>query len=134
MVCILLSKKKELYLYIYRYYNIFYIDNCLIRIIMISINMTTPQEMQKKIAQKVRTKRLALDLSQQTLSEKSGVSYGVLKKFEKTGKISLESLLKLALALESMDDFNALFAPHKHETALSLDLLMKDTTRKRGRK
>lgn len=103
-------------------------------VIMISIDMTTPQEMQKKIAQKVRAKRLAFDLSQQTLSEKSGVSYGVLKKFERTGKISLESLLKLALALGSMDDFNALFAPHKHETVLSLDQLMEDGTRKRGRK
>ncbi|MDP1880944.1 MAG: helix-turn-helix transcriptional regulator [Parachlamydiaceae bacterium] len=129
-----MSEEKNLDLHIYRYYNIFYTDYNIIEVIMISIDMTTPQEMQKKIAQKLRAKRLALDLSQQTLSEKSGVSYGVLKKFERTGKISLESLLKLALALGSMDDFNALFAPHKYETALSLDQLMEDGTRKRGRK
>ena len=64
---------------------------------MISINIMAPQEVQKKIAKQVRVKRLDLNLSQQTLSEKSGVSYGVLKKFEQSGQISLESLLKLAL-------------------------------------
>jgi len=101
---------------------------------MISIDMATSQEVQKKIAQKARAKRLTLDLSQRTLSEKSGVSYGVLKKFERTGQISLESLLKLAMALGAMDDFNVLFAPDKPEVALSLDELMEDGARKRGRK
>ena len=100
---------------------------------MISINMATPQEMQKTIASLARSKRLELNLSQQTLSDKSGVSYGVLKKFERTGKIALESLLKLAFALGVMDDFNAIFKPKAPEIALSLDELMKDTTRKRGR-
>ena len=101
---------------------------------MMSINMMAPQEMQTKIALTMRSKRLLQDLSQQTLSEKSGVSYGVLKKFERTGQISLESLLKLALALGSINDFNALFAPVLPDTTLSLDELMKDDTRKRGRK
>ena len=101
---------------------------------MISINMTTPQEIQKKIAMAARAKRLENNLSQQTLSEKSGVSYGVLKKFERTGKISLESLLKLALTLGAMDDFNAVFAPRQTETVLSLDDLIEDGTRQRGRK
>ena len=96
--------------------------------------MMTPQEMQKRIADKTRAKRLALDLSQQTLSEKSGVSYGVLKKFERTGQISLESLLKLALVLGSMGTFDALSTPDKPEAALSLDELMQEGKRKRGRK
>lgn len=101
---------------------------------MISINMTTPQEMQKAIAQQLRRLRLKMNLSQQTLSEKSGVSYGSLKKFEQTGKISLESLLKLALILGCMDDFRALFASQSPEKALSLDELIENEKRKRGRK
>jgi transcriptional regulator with XRE-family HTH domain len=101
---------------------------------MISINLTTPQEMLKKIAEKARAKRLSLDLSQRTLSERSGVSYGVLKKFERTGQISLESLLKLAVILGSLDDFETVFSPNKPEEALSLDELMKENLRKRGRK
>mgnify|MGYP003523313625 CR=1 FL=1 len=42
---------------------------------MISVNMMTPGEMQKAISNRARDLRLELNLSQQTLSEKSGVSY-----------------------------------------------------------
>jgi len=101
---------------------------------MISVSMTTPQEMQKVIARLVRDLRLALNLSQQTLSEKSGVSYGSLKKFEQTGQISLESLLKLAVVLGRIDDFKALFEPAPPIAALSLDELIEGNKRKRGRK
>ncbi|WP_026253967.1 helix-turn-helix domain-containing protein [Legionella shakespearei] len=101
---------------------------------MMSFFMQTPQEMLKKIAEKARTKRLSLDLSQQTLSKKSGVSYSVIKKFEQTGKISLESLLKLALTLDSLIDFDAVFLPRMPEQAMSLDELMQESKRKRGRK
>lgn len=96
--------------------------------------MPTPQEMLKKIAEKTRAKRLSLDLSQQSLSAKSGVSYSVLKKFERTGQISLGSLLKLALALGALSDFDYVLTPHKPEESSSLDELMQDTNRKRGRK
>ena len=102
---------------------------------MISIEFITPQEMVHKIAEKAKAKRLSLDLSQKTLSAKSGVSYGVLKKFEKTGQSSLESLLKLALVLKALNDFKPLFDPNLPIHALSLDELMQDDTkRKRGRK
>jgi transcriptional regulator with XRE-family HTH domain len=101
---------------------------------MMSISMVTLQEMQKIIAGRARMARLDLNLSQQTLSEKSGVSYGSLKKFERTGKISLESLLKLAIVLKCMDDFNNIFATKISTEALSLDELMKDEPRQRGRK
>lgn len=101
---------------------------------MISINMETPGETQKALASRVRDRRLELNLSQQTLSEKSGVSYGSLKKFEQTGQISLESLLKLAVVLGRMDDFKALFAKASAITALNLDELIIEKKRKRGRK
>ncbi len=90
--------------------------------------------MQKLIAKQARALRLELNLSQQTLSNKSGVSYGSLKKFEQTGHISLESLLKLAIILGAMDSFKALFAPTPTTSALSLDELMEIDKRKRGRK
>lgn len=81
----------------------------------------------------MQAKRLSLNLSQQTLSERSGVSYGVLKKFERTGQISLESLLKIALALGTLDEFNNLFKPVAPEMLTSIDELINDKTRKRGR-
>ncbi len=101
---------------------------------MVSINLQLPQEVLKKIAEKAKAKRLSFNLSQQTLSEKSGVSYGVIKKFERTGQISLESLLKLALPLSALSDFDQLFEESKALEASSLDKLMQESKRKRGRK
>lgn len=101
---------------------------------MISTIMMTPFEMATHIAVRLRAKRLDLNLSQKTLAERSGVSYGVLKKFEHTSQISLESLLKLAIALGSMEEFKDLFPIHSPEATLTLDELMKDNSRKRGRK
>ena len=102
---------------------------------MISVFMMTPHEMAMHLAKKAKAKRLALNFTQKTLAARSGVSYGVLKKFERTGQISLGSLLKLALSLDALKDFYTLFEGPRPETALSLDALMRqDQTRKRGRK
>lgn len=99
-----------------------------------SFIMITPQEMQTLIANQAQKRRLELNLSQKTLSEKSGVCYGSLKKFEQIGQISLESLLKLSVALGVIDDFKRLFSTHSSTEKLSLDELIKTDKRKRGRK
>ena len=98
------------------------------------VSVMSPFEMALVIAKRVQEKRLRLNLSQQTLSERSGVSYGTLKKFEQKGQISLESLLKVALALGSLDDFEQLFVKGSDTLPLSLDDLLIDNRRKRGRK
>lgn len=59
----------------------------------------TPTEIDREIAQRVRAVRRRRKISQEKLSEKSGVSLGSLKRFERTGQISLLSLTKLAVAL-----------------------------------
>ena len=48
-------------------------------------------------------------LTQLELSDRSGVSYGSIKRFERTGKISLESLWLIATALECDDQLDELF-------------------------
>ena len=99
-----------------------------------SLFLATPQEMAEHIAKLAQAKRLSLNLSQRTLSEQSGVSFGVIKKFERTGKISLESLLKIALNLGALEDFEDVFKPTPPEHLGSLDDILKDKHRKRGRK
>lgn len=98
-----------------------------------SIFMATPKEIAEHIAKQAQAKRLSFNLSQKSLSERSGVSFGTLKKFERTGKISLESLLRIALTLNALEEFNELFKPTPLENFSSLDELLKDKTRKRGR-
>jgi len=52
-----------------------------------------------------------LNWTQKDLVDKSGVSYGSIKRFERFGKISFESLLKIAEALNRLDEFETLFLP-----------------------
>lgn len=98
-----------------------------------SINIKTPYEMANTIARKARAKRLSFNLSQQTLSENAGVSYSSLKKFERTGQISLISLLKISLALDELEKFEHLFEKSPEELPASIDDLLLDKSRKRGR-
>ena len=94
----------------------------------------TPKEVAEHISKQAQAKRLSANLSQKSLSERSGVSLGVLKKFERTGKISLESLLKLAIILGSLEEFISLFKETSPNSAITLDELFLDKTRKRGRR
>mgnify|MGYP000336102751 CR=1 FL=1 len=68
-----------------------------------------PHQLMREIAHRHRKKRTQKKLSQAELADRSGVSLGSLKRFESTGKISIESLLKLAYALDSTAEFETLF-------------------------
>lgn len=72
-------------------------------------NLKTEQEIIRDISLRVRNKRKLYKLTQQQLSNKSGVSLGSLKRFERTGEISFKSLLKIAFILDSQNDFDNLF-------------------------
>ncbi len=69
----------------------------------------TAEELDLKIAQRVRDIRKRRSISQKRLSEMSGVSYGSIKRFETTGQISLVSLTKLAMALDIAGDLRNIF-------------------------
>ena len=49
-------------------------------------------------------------ITQEQLSVKSDVSFGSIKRFERTGEISLSSLIKIAFALGLENDFDYLFS------------------------
>jgi len=68
----------------------------------------TPIDVSLELAARLKKIRRQLKLSQADLAERSGVSLGSLKRFENSGKISLESLLKLAHLLGKLKDFEKL--------------------------
>lgn len=70
----------------------------------------TPTELNQNIAKRIRTIRKRRKISQEKLSEKSGVSLGSVKRFERSGEISLISLTKIAFALEIEGELEGLFA------------------------
>lgn len=75
----------------------------------------TAEELNQKLAQRIRNIRRRRSISQEKLAEMSGVSYGSIKRFETSGQISLISLTKIAIALDLADELRILFtqAPYK---------------------
>jgi len=64
-----------------------------------------------RLSEQVRHLRLNLKWKQSTLAERAGVSLPSLRRFERTGLISLKHLLRLAFALGRLDDFWPLLEP-----------------------
>ena len=75
----------------------------------------TPEEINMKVASNARNLRKRLGISQQKLSEISGVTYATIKRFEATGNISFLSLTKIAVALDAVNGIKAIFTevPYK---------------------
>lgn len=75
----------------------------------------TAEELDQKLAQRVRNIRKRRSISQEKLASMSGVSYGSIKRFEMTGKISLLSLTKIAMALDIAGELKDIFTnvPYK---------------------
>lgn len=62
-----------------------------------------------EIAARLVRLRKRKKISQKELACKSGVSLGSLKRFEQQGEISLQSLTKLAIALNVEEELESLF-------------------------
>ena len=61
------------------------------------------------LAVRFRAYRKKAKLTQLQLADRSGIPYGTVKRFERTGKISLESLWKLASAVGCDDQLDEIF-------------------------
>lgn len=57
----------------------------------------------------MRNIRKRKNITQEQLAARSNVSYATLRKFEKTGQISLESFVKLTMELGVVSEINSLF-------------------------
>ena len=70
----------------------------------------TAEELDQKLAGRIRNIRKRRSISQQKLADMSGVSYGTIKRFETTGQISLVSLTRIAMALGIADELRTIFS------------------------
>jgi len=98
------------------------------------LNDFDPNAMVSNIAQRAKQLRLARNVTQAELANRSGVSLGSLKRFERTGEISLHNLLRLAIVLNATDGFKQLFVITEYKSVDEILKLKKATVRKRARK
>ena len=76
---------------------------------MINLYQKTWTEINNNIAQKIVRLRKRKKITQKQLAARSGVSLGSLKRFEQRGEISLQSLTKIAIALDVENELEDLF-------------------------
>lgn len=76
---------------------------------MINLYQKTWTEINNNIAQKIVRLRKRKKITQKQLAARSGVSLGSLKRFEQSGEISLQSLSKIAIALDVENELEDLF-------------------------
>jgi transcriptional regulator with XRE-family HTH domain len=82
--------------------------------ILTSKILLSPNGIAKSIAKNAQKCRLQLNISQEQLAQKSGVSLGSVKRFENKYEISLKNLLKIAFILNSTDEFEILFTKKQY--------------------
>jgi len=80
----------------------------------------TPKEVMQLFATNTRILRKQQKLTQKDLSDKSGVAYASIKKFESTGIISLESFLKLCNALDRLGELETILQTSDFENKSKL--------------
>lgn len=99
---------------------------------MLPVVANSPDEIARAVAERARERRLERDLTQQGLADRAGLSLASLKRFERTGQIAFESLVRIAVVLQATDALNRLFEEPEFR---SLDEAIARTKRRsRGRK
>ncbi len=86
-----------------------------------------PFDVLKNLAEKHRVLRKQDGLTQSELAKRSGVSLGSIKRFELTGQISLESLLKSVQILNRISDFELIL--NSDENLKNIDKMFSDRTK-----
>jgi HTH-type transcriptional regulator / antitoxin HipB len=100
----------------------------------VTFSLYTPREVAERLGERLMSVRLARNMKRATLAERAGVSESTIKRFESTGQITLDNLLGLALALDCLDQFDALFTAPPVTSIAELERLAGPPERKRGRR
>lgn len=80
--------------------------------------------LQKKLVDNIRERRLKMELTQEGLAERSGVPLPTLRKFEQKGQISLDSFLKLLSIVGGLEEMIDVLKP-KEQHFKSIDDVLK---------
>lgn len=97
----------------------------------IMVSLITSSKARDKIAENAKLKRLDANLTQEELAIRSGVALSTLRKFEQKGVISLESYLKIQMALGGLEKIIQATEPSQNKFSSIDDVLDEDQTQRR---
>lgn len=101
---------------------------------MLSPDLQSPRELARTLAGRVKALRLERGWTQQETAERAGLTLATYRRFERTGRISLERLLKLAVVLDARGGFDHLFVAGPAGSMAELEQRVQRPARKRGKR
>ena len=107
-------------------HKLLYLYNILAIMTKFGIDNNT-HDILNELAQKHKVLRKQLGITQSELARRSGVSLGSIKRFELTGQISLESLLKSVQILNRISDFELIL--NTNDNLKQIDKLFSNRTK-----
>lgn len=122
------------YCCVFSYYYICYLTYMALLDIIMFTEFDNLEDVRKGIARRARARRLTRGWTQAELAERAGLALPTLKKFEHTGLIALERLVRIAAVLDDLAAFTALFAPAAARSLDELEARVAEPTRKYGRR
>ncbi len=96
------------------------------------LQLHSPDEMSLLLGQRIRALRLRAGWKRETLAERAGVSVPTISRFERTGRTSLATLLRLCHALGRLDDFADLLQAPAATSLAELEARSEKPVRRRG--
>ncbi|HEX6370921.1 MAG TPA: helix-turn-helix transcriptional regulator [Longimicrobium sp.] len=101
---------------------------------MLPLALRTPGELARLLAERVRRMRLQRGWTQQEMADRAGLTLATYRRFERTGRIALERLLKIAVILDATAAFDLLFAAPPAQSLAELAERARPPARQRGRR
>ena len=92
-----------------------------------------PTEIAAEIAKRLMSKRLEKTWTREELARRADINIYTLKRFERTGQISLERLIAICKALGSFDELERVFKPRQRVDIAKWEVPDKPV-RQRGRR
>lgn len=91
----------------------------------------SPPAILQALGRRLNARRIAADLSQETLAKRAAVSRDTVLRIERGDNIGVEPLIRIAIALDAADEFAALFP--KRDTRTLDEILAAERPRRRAR-
>lgn len=96
------------------------------------VRIMMPEELSVQLGANAKALRLLAGWKRTTLAARAGVTGASLKRFEQTGKASLELVLRVSLSLGRLEEFAGLLEAPPARNMDELDRRLVQPRRKRG--
>lgn len=78
---------------------------------MLDLSFSKPSEVVKRLCDRLRTERLALDMTQADLAGRAGIATNTVSNLEAGRNVGFENVVRIAMALGRTKELEGLFLP-----------------------